>query len=458
MSILIKNISIINEGSSFKGSVLISGEDIEDVLNANIPGYNETINKYSSSADRIIDGGDSILIPGIIDDQVHFREPGATHKGDIASESAAAVLGGVTSFMDMPNNNPPACTLDALEQKYETASRNSYANYSFYLGATNSNIDEIRKVDPEKICGIKVFMGSSTGNMLVDSEDALQKIFKEAPALIATHCEEESIIKANTERICGEWEKKPEGKEGIPFSEHPNIRSREGCIASSSKAIAMAEKYNTRLHILHISTAEEIEMLRKAKLVTDKITGEVCVHYLWFDDRDYDKYGYRIKCNPAIKHESDRDALRYAVRNSLVDAVATDHAPHLEKEKRNIYLKSPSGLPTIQHSLLIMLQLSEKGCFPITRVIDMMCHAPARCFRIKKRGFIRKGYKADLAIIEKKNYIVSKSNIAYKCGWSPFENEKFSYSVTTTFVNGIPVVENGKLTGEKSAERLLFNR
>ena len=458
MSILIKNIGIINEGSSFCGSILIADGNIEDILNCDSPDYHAKISEYSSAADKIIDGDGCILIPGVIDDQVHFREPGSTYKGDIASESAAAVLGGVTSFMDMPNNNPPACTVEALENKYSTAAKNSCANYSFYLGATNDNIDEIRKVDPERICGIKVFMGSSTGNMLVDNEESLQKIFKESPTLIATHCEEESIIKANTERICREWEARPEGKEGIPFSEHPNIRSREGCIASSSKAIALAEKYNTRLHILHISTAEEIEMLRKAKLATDKITGEVCVHYLWFDDRDYEKYGSRIKCNPAIKHESDRDAIRYAVKNSLVDAVATDHAPHLEKEKNNIYLKAPSGLPTIQHSLLMMLQLSDKGCFPITRVIDMMCHAPARCFRIKKRGFIRKGYRADLVIVKKKEYKVTKSNIAYKCGWSPLENETFNYSVVTTFVNGVPVVENGKLTGEKSAERLLFSR
>lgn len=451
MSTLIKDALIINEGLSFKGSLLIDGDVIGKIFKDNEPVICPNVDNI-----QVIDADGMILIPGVIDDQVHFREPGDGTKGDISSESAAAVLGGVTSYMDMPNNIPPACSVDALEQKYTIASKRSSANYSFYLGATNDNIEEILKIDPGKVCGVKVFMGSSTGNMLVDNPESLSRIFCESPSLIATHCEEESIIKANLAYAKGQWASYPDG---IPFSQHPFIRSREACIASTSKAINLALKYHSRLHILHISTAQEIEMLREAKKKSNKITGEVCVHYLWFNDLSYNDKKGAVKCNPAIKSSSDMEALREAVRSGWVDTLATDHAPHLFEEKHlHDYLNTPSGIPLVQHSLQMMLQLSVKGIFPIEQVVQMMCHAPAQCFCIKKRGYIREGYYADLVLIKKTPFTVNRENIAYRCGWSPLEGETFDYSVENTFVNGEEVVRDGTLTSAISSKRLLFDK
>lgn len=457
MNTLIKDITIINEGLSFQGSLLIKDELIEGIIDSKLADYPLIRHQWESTADKVIDGKDSFLIPGVIDDQVHFREPGATQKGDIESESAAAVLGGTTSFMDMPNNNPPVVTCEALEQKYEIASRKSYANYSFYLGATNHNIEEIRKADPRKICGIKLFMGSSTGNMLVDSDNALDEIFGNGKHLVALHCEQESIVKENTEKAKQEFGTNPDGTSAIPFSAHPQIRSAKACIECSSKAIALAHKHKTRAHILHISTKEEIEMIEKARLQTPSITGEICAHYLFFDDSHYSKYGSKIKCNPAIKSSEDRMAIIEAVKNSKVAALATDHAPHLENEKKGDYLKAPSGIPTVQHSLQMMLQLNSQGIISKEQIVKMMCHAPADCFRVEKRGYIRQGYYADIVIFKKEKYTVTKENVAYKCGWSPFEGESFDYTITDTFINGTHTVADGKLTGNINAKRLEFD-
>lgn len=447
---LIRNINIVNEGRTFQGSVLITEDTIGSVMEASGPDYEKALSAAEASAERIIDGGeDAWLLPGVIDDQVHFREPGATAKGCIASESAAAVLGGTTSFMDMPNNNPPATTLEALERKYSTAETDSSANYSFYLGATNDNLDELRRADRHSICGIKVFMGSSTGNMLVDNEETLDGIFSIKDMLIATHCEDEATIRHNLEAA------KASGKE-IPFKAHPLIRSREACIKSSAKAIGLAQRHDTRLHILHVSTAEELEMIAKAREDRPGISAEVCVHYMWFDSRDYDRYGSLVKCNPAVKEPSDREAITAAVREGRVQAVATDHAPHLYTEKMQDYLHAPSGLPTVQHSLQMMLELSERGCFPMEQVVRMTAHSPADLFRIDRRGYIRKGYFADLVIIRRKPYTVSKENIAYRCGWSPLEGTTFSFTVTDTFVNGTHTVSDSHLTGLRSPARLRF--
>ncbi len=446
MKTLIRNAVIVNEGRSVPGSVLIDGEVIRDVFAAPCPDADLT-----GIVEKVVDADGMLLIPGVIDDQVHFREPGATHKGDIASESAAALLGGVTSFMDMPNNAPPVCTLDALEAKYSRAAEVSSVNYSFYLGAVNGNTGEIRRADPTRICGVKVFMGSSTGNMLVDDTATLESIFRESPMPVATHCEKEEIIRANLAAYIAGG--------NIPFSAHPIIRSREACMLSTSLAIAAAVKYGTRLHVLHVSTAEELEMLSAAANLTDgRITSEVCVHYMWFDDTMYDTFGSRMKCNPAIKTLRDRMAIIDAVASSRVNAVATDHAPHLLSEKEADYMHAPSGLPLVQHSLQMMMELSEKGCFPREQVVRMMCHAPADCFDVSGRGYVRKGYQADLVLLRRKKYTVSQDNIAYKCGWSPLEGTEFSWSVDSVFVNGTLSVRNGAETGRVSAKRLKFDR
>ena len=447
---LIRDINIVNEDRIFKGSVLVRGTMIGSILEASAPGYNEALRQAENMADEVVAGGeDAYLLPGAIDDQVHFREPGATAKGCIASESAAAVLGGTTSFMDMPNNNPPATTLELLENKYSIAAKDSYANYSFYLGATNGNMDELRKADRHSICGLKVFMGSSTGNMLVDSQEALENIFSITDMLVATHCEDEATVRGNLEAA------KASGQE-IPFRAHPLIRSREACIKSSAKALDLAGRHGTRLHILHVSTAEELEMIAQARKSHPQISAEVCVHYMWFDSRDYDRYGPMIKCNPAIKEPSDREAITAAVREGRVQAVATDHAPHLHAEKMQDYLHAPSGLPTVQHSLQMMLELSERGCFSMEQVVRMMSHAPADLFRIDRRGYIREGYYADLTIVRRRPFTVTKENIAYRCGWSPLEGTVFTYTVSDTFVNGTHTVSDSRLTGRRSPERLLF--
>lgn len=448
MNILIKNGTIINKGLSYKGSLLIKNDLIAQIIRDGDPeNYRDT------QIDKVIDASGLHIFPGVIDDQVHFREPGNHAKATIESESKAAVLGGVTSFMDMPNNTPLTITNELLEGKYKIAQEYSYANYSFYLGATNHNIEDIRRVDKEKVCGVKVFMGSSTGNMLVNDEHALEVIFKESPVLIATHCEQEEIIKANLEEFTTKY------GENIPFEAHPDIRSREACIACTQRALKLAVENHSRLHVLHISTAQEIEMIRQAHAINPKITGEVCVHYMWFNKNDYAQYGSKIKCNPAIKLESDMLAIRAAVKEGVIKVVATDHAPHLKEEKENNYSKAPSGLPLVQHSLQLMLELCKKGIFTPQEVAARMSHGPAECFGIRQRGFIEQGYFADLAIVNM-NLPDNKTPLqpAYKCGWSPFAGYTFGSSIIHTFVNGVQVVENGKLTGNRSAMALTFNR
>ena len=467
MKTLIKNGIIVNEGQSSIGSILIDGNIIDNIFYLsdfnNESEYNNTIiaiEESLSSKDGVTDNCNSIIdatglhvIPGVIDDQVHFREPGNTHKATIGSESKAAVLGGVTSFMDMPNNNPPVTTLETLENKFSIAAESSYANYSFYLGATNDNIGEIKGINPKSICGLKVFMGSSTGNMLVNDDTMLDRIFKESPVLIATHCEDEQTIRENLEHF------KAELGENIPFEKHPEIRSREACVKCSKKAIDLAVKNSSNLHILHLSTADEMEMLKEAKKYNPNISGEVCVHYMWFNKNDYKKYGSKMKCNPAIKEESDMHAIRNAVKEGIIDVIATDHAPHLKEEKSQGYLSAPSGLPLVQHSLQLMLELYKKGIFTIEEVVQKMSHGPAIRFQVNGRGYIRKGYFADIAVVDtNKPDNHSTSSPAYKCGWSPFEGYTFSSSVVHTFVNGTRVVSNGHLTSNKNSMRLEFDR
>ena len=450
MNLLIKNGTIVNNGLSFKGSLLIAGDKIAGV-------YPEAPKDSSTTEPegpyRVLDASGLHIFPGVIDDQVHFREPGNTSKATIASESAAAVLGGVTSFMDMPNNNPPAVTNRAMEEKYGIAARDSFANYSFYIGATNDNIEEITKINKTNVCGVKVFMGSSTGNMLVNDPAALENIFKYAPVPIAVHCEEEEIVRKNLQEYTVKY------GENIPFEAHPDIRSREACIRCTRRALNLAIKNRSRLHVLHISTAEEIEMIRQARTVNPGITAEVCVHYLWFCREDYSRFGSRIKCNPAIKEKSDREALRQGVKEGIIQVVATDHAPHLKAEKENPYLKAPSGLPLVQHSLQLMLDLAAKGIFTLEEVAARMCHGPAECFNIRRRGYIQEGFFADLVLADlQRPDSHSPLHPAYKCGWSPFAGHTFGSSIIHTFVNGEQTVENGKLTGAKPGMRLEFDR
>jgi dihydroorotase len=446
MKTLVENALIINEGRKFLGHVIINGETIEKVAEGAYTGNNkETFLKS-------IDATGMYLIPGVIDDQVHFREPGLTHKGDIATESRAAVAGGITSFMEMPNTNPQSVTQELLEAKYKRAEEVSAANYSFYMGATNDNLGEVLKTDPSRICGIKVFMGSSTGNMLVNDEAVLTQIFRHSPALVATHCEDEATIQENIKIARGRY------GENVPCSRHAHIRSAEACYRSSSRAVALASKFSTRLHVLHLSTAKEMELFSPEKLEDKKITAEVCVHHLWFTEMDYIKHGSLIKWNPAIKSESDRDALREALLSGRIDVVATDHAPHTMEEKNNTYFKSPSGGPLVQHSLVAMLEMSRNGIFTPEKVVEKMCHAPASLFKVSKRGYIREGYYADLVLVDPAHsWTVSKDNILYKCGWSPFEGTNFNHSVTHTFVNGRLVWEKGKIAPDVRGKRLLFD-
>jgi dihydroorotase len=394
-----------------------------------------------------------VVTPWCNDDQVHFREPGLTHKGDIYTESKAGVAGGVTSFMEMPNTNPQTTTIELLDEKFNIAAGKSLANYSFYLGATNDNIEEIIKLNPKKVCGIKIFMGSSTGNMLVDSRESLDKIFKLSPTLIATHCEDETTIRNNIELY------KQKYGENVDFKYHAKIRSEEACYLSSSLAVEFAKRHGSRLHILHLSTAKELSLLdNKMPLKDKKITGEVCVHHLWFNDSDYDKFGWRIKWNPSVKTETDRLALIDGLKHNLLDVVATDHAPHLINEKDNSYFKSASGGPMVQHSLITMLELSHKGYFPIELVIDKMCHAPATLYRIEKRGFVREGYYADLVLVNPNTkQTVTKDSLLYKCEWSPLENETLSSKVVMTFVNGRLVYNNGVFDESGKGMALTFN-
>ncbi len=445
MNYLIKNAQIVNEGQIFSGSVLIRNGLIEKI------GKEENI---TSDGVEVIDAKGKFLIPGVIDDQVHFRDPGLTNKGDIYTESKAAVAGGVTSFMEMPNTIPNTLTQELLEEKYQMAAKKSLANFSFYMGASNNNLDEVVKTNPRNVCGIKVFMGSSTGNMLVDNSDTLQGIFKNAPCLIAVHCEDEATIRKNTENA-----RKKYG-ENIPVYLHPIIRSAEACYKSSSFAVELATKYNTRLHVLHISTALETKLFRNDIALKDKrITAEVCVHHLWFSAEDYDKKDAFIKWNPAIKTIGDKKELFKAMIDDRMDVIATDHAPHTLREKQNNYFKAPSGGPMVQHSLVAMMEFYKRGKITMERIVEKMCHAPADCFNVEKRGFIKEGYHADLVIVDaNKPQRVLKSNILYKCGWSPLEGVTLSSSVLSTFVNGIRVFHKGKFSESVKGQRLLFER
>jgi len=445
-NILIKNATITNEGRTFRSDLLIKDELISAVGsfdNINIP-----------TTTKIIDATGLLLLPGIIDDQVHFRDPGLTYKGDIFSESRAAVAGGVTSFMDMPNTNPQTVTIDLLNEKYQLGSEKSFTNYSFYIGATNTNLDQVMKVDPSEVCGIKLFMGSSTGNMLVDNENALKELFARAIIPITAHCEDEPTIRRNNEIYREKY------GENVPIKMHSHIRNREACFLSSSRAVNLAKEYNTRLHILHLSTADELKLFsNELPLNQKRITGEVCIHHLWFEESSYDDLGTLIKWNPAIKTRFDRDALIDGVNNNLIDIVATDHAPHTLSEKKNSYFKSPSGGPLIQHTLVVMLELWHRKVFSLSKIVEMMCHNPAILFNIKDRGFIREGYKADLCLVDPSNsWRVSKENILYKCGWSPFEGTTFKSKIVKTIVNGTIVYDNGDINENYRGQRLLFDR
>lgn len=443
-SLLIKNVRIVNENDDFNGHVGIENGKISKIYKNTNP---------SEHFEKIIDGNGKILIPGIIDDQVHFREPGLTHKGDIYTESKAGVAGGITSFMEMPNTKPQATTLELLEQKYEIATEKSLANFSFYLGATNENINEIKKINPKTICGLKVFMGSSTGNMLVDNLNSLSTIFAESPVIITTHCEDEQTILLNINRY------KAEFGENVPIKYHPLIRSEEACYKSSSLAVELATKYNSKLHILHLSTQKELGLLNSGPAIEKRITGEVCVHHLWFSEKDYEKYGSRIKWNPAIKTEKDRIGLIEGLKSDKIDIIATDHAPHTIEEKDNTYFNSPSGGPLVQHSLVAMLEFVERKELSINDVVKKMCHTPADVFQIEKRGYIREGYWADLVLVDLDSpWKVEKDNILYKCKWSPFEGNTFKSRVTHTLINGNIIYDNGQFNETIKGQRLLFTR
>lgn len=444
---LIKNATIVNQGIQFLGSVLIEGAYIKAI-------YKDSENPILPRSDQEIDATGKLLIPGVIDDQVHFREPGLTHKATILTESAAAVAGGITSFMEMPNTVPNTLTQELLQDKYDIAAQDSVANYSFFMGASNDNLDEVLKTDPTQVCGIKVFMGSSTGNMLVDNKKTLTGLFQECPMLIATHCEDEQTIQNNIAIYKAKYQ------EDVPMSAHHLIRSEEACYKSSSMAVELATKYNTRLHILHISTAKEVSLFRNDIPMSEKrITAEACVHHLWFSDADYEKKGAFIKWNPAVKTANDRAEILAAVINNKIDVIATDHAPHTLAEKQQSYFKAPSGGPLVQHALLALLTLVNKGAITLTKLVEKMCHAPADMFQINKRGYIKEGYFADLVLIDlTKQLTVSKDNILYQCGWSPFEGETFAQSVDTTFVNGNIVYQHGLINNQQKGMRLTFER
>jgi dihydroorotase len=443
--ILIKNAKIVNEGTIFVGDVLIENEFIVEIA--------ESISAKSSDC-KIIDAEGNYLIPGAIDDQVHFREPGLTHKGDIESESRAAVAGGVTSYIEQPNTVPNAVTQEILEEKYKIAAEKSFANYSFMMGATNDNLAEVLKTNPKNVAGIKIFLGSSTGNMLVDNEEVLEKIFSSTPMLIAVHCEDETTIKNNLEKYKAEY------GEDIPVQAHHLIRSEEACYISSSKAVALAKKTGARLHIFHLSTAKEMELFtNKIPLEQKKITAEVCIHHLWFTNEDYDTKGNFIKWNPAVKTENDRKALWEALLDDRIDVIATDHAPHTLEEKQQSYLKAPSGGPLVQHAVVAMFESHLQGKISVEKIVQKMAHNPAILFKIEKRGFIKEGYFADLAIVNSGlPWTVKKDNIFAKCGWSPFEDFTFRSRITHTFVNGQLVFQNFKVKDIRCGKRLLFDR
>lgn len=447
IDLTITNALIINEGERKLGTLRIDGGLIEGV------DYSPTA-QHVAEAHRTIDASGLWLLPGVIDDHVHFREPGLCHKADMRSESEAAVAGGVTSFMDMPNTMPQTTTLEVLDQKFALAAARSVANYSFYLGATNHNMEQVVRMDPRRVCGLKVFMGSSTGNMLVDNSSSLEQIFRAAPTLIAAHCEDEATIRQNTERIRAAMGDAP------PFSVHARIRDAGACWRSSSLAVELAKRHSSRLHLLHLSTAKELALLEHDTPLRDKrITGEVCTAHLWLNDTQYDQLGWRMKCNPSVKSEADRLALLNGLYNGTIDVVGTDHAPHLRQEKERPYYESPSGLPSIQHALPMMLELSLRGHFSVETVVQRMCHAPAELFRIDRRGYIRPGYHADLVLIDpRKQQTVEQPQLRYKCGWSAIEGETLSHSVHTTIVNGRVVYEQGQVFSDVCGNALVFNR
>lgn len=438
---LIQNGTVINEGTIQKCDILIDGNTIIEIGH-NIP----------TDGCELIDATDCYVIPGVIDDQVHFREPGLTHKGNIKEGSRAAAAGGVTSFMDMPNVKPATTTIELLKEKQQIAAKDSIINYSFYLGATNDNIEEIKKIDPKTVCGLKLFMGSSTGNMLVDNPETLKEIFKSSPVLIAAHCEDTPIIESNIAKY------KEIYGEDIPIKLHPLIRSREACFKSSSLAAQLAKEHGARLHILHLSTAEEVALLDTCELEKKRITGEVCVHHLFFNDSAYEQLGNFVRWNPAIKAESDRKALIAAINNGTINVVATDHAPHTIQDKQGSYTKAAGGGPLVQHSLIMMLELAEQGETSMQKVIETMCHAPATVYNIDKRGFLRKGYKADIAIFKREPWQVNKENILYQCGWSPVEGKTFTFKVKETIVNGNTIYKDGNFNEEFRGELLQFDR
>ena len=443
-STLIKNAKIVNENNTFLGDVLIE---------------NEIIIKISSEIKasenvEVIDAEGQFLIPGFIDDQVHFREPGLTHKANIASESRAAVAGGITTFIEMPNTVPQATTQDLLEDKFIIAANDSYANYSFMFGGTNDNLEELLKTDPKKVAGIKLFLGSSTGDMLVDNEEILEKIFSSTKMIISVHCEDEATIRKNTKIFRDKY------GDDIPLKYHPIIRSEEACYLSSSKAIELAKKTGARLHVFHLSTAKETALFRNDIPLKEKqITAEVCIHHLWFSDKDYEEKGTHIKWNPAVKTEADRQGLWEALLDDRIDVLATDHAPHTLDEKNNVYTKAPSGGPLVQHAIPAILEKVKEGVISIEKAVEKMSHNPAILFQIEKRGFIKEGYFADLVLIDtNKPQTVSKDNILYKCGWSPFEGTTFSSTITHTFVNGNLIYKNGVFNDEIKGKRITFNR
>jgi dihydroorotase len=443
--ILIKNAKIVNEGAIFEGDVLIENEFIVEIASS--------ISAKSSEC-KIIDAEGNYLIPGAIDDQVHFREPGLTHKGDIASESRAAIAGGITSFIEQPNTVPNAVTQELLEQKYQIAFEKSYANYSFMMGATNDNLEEVLKTNPKNVAGIKIFLGSSTGNMLVDNEVVLEKIFSSTPMLIAVHCEDEQTIKDNLQKYSEVY------GDDIPVTLHHLIRSEEACYISSSRAIALAKKTGARLHVFHLSTAKEMELFtNKIPLEEKKITAEVCIHHLWFSNEDYESKGNLIKWNPAVKTPQDREALWEALLDDRIDVIATDHAPHTLEEKQQSYLKAPSGGPLVQHAVVAMFEMHLQGKISVEKIVEKMAHNPSKIFKMKQRGFIKQGYYADLVIVNSGlPWSVKKENIFAKCGWSPFENYTFKSRITHTFVNGQLVYHNFNFKEKPMGMRLLFDR
>ena len=443
-TILLKSGTVVNEGKSIVADVLIKDGVIAKIDSSITVQENHTI----------VDLSGKLILPGCIDDQVHFREPGLTHKANLFTESRAAVAGGITSFMEMPNTVPNALTQDLLEDKYRSASKDSIANYSFFMGASNENVEEVLKTNEKNVCGVKIFMGSSTGNMLVDNEATLENLFSKVPMLIATHCEDEATIRANLKKA------KEVYGENVPMSQHSLIRSEEACYLSSSMAVRLAKKHGTRLHILHISTEKEIALFDNSiPLEQKKITAEACIHHLWFSDEDYIEKGTLIKWNPAVKKASDRDAILQAVLDDKIDVIATDHAPHTIEEKSNTYFNAPSGGPLVQHGLLAMLSKVEEGKITVEKVVEKMAHAPAILFEIEKRGYIREGYHADIVVVDSnKKLEVTKESLLYKCGWSPFEGTVFNSSIHSTYVNGNLVYAEDKIMDTSRGSRLIFNR